>query len=150
MRKGPPGTTSLLQRRAAHQTFAVHSTYRLSAGRDATALRQPGWPPPQRKVFAGHNTSHLAASANPGLARAGRVTTGLVNYFMKDPLLAIANALDRSCRRRLHGAAREFPVYDYEHLGSTDAANIPPVNKGAAEVRRRLLKNFLRWLSLFF
>ena len=70
---------------------------------------------------------------------------------MKDPLLAVSQALERSCHRRLHAAIKKLPAYHHEKLGSTDAANIPSINKiRDEEVRRRLLKNVLRWLSLFF
>jgi hypothetical protein len=69
---------------------------------------------------------------------------------MKDPFLAVSNALERSRRRGLQAAAKKLRVYDDERLDLTDAANVPPWDKSVRDGDRCLLKSLLRWMSLFF
>jgi hypothetical protein len=69
-------------------------------------------------------------------------------YPMKKPsLLSFASFREQSCRRRLHAALRQLPVYEIENFACTDAANVLPVNStGDMKVRHVKLKTFYRWL----
>jgi len=70
---------------------------------------------------------------------------------MKNPLLTVSEALERSCNRRLRTAMRELQVYKDEQLSATDTENIPlGYREPTQSLRFRLLKNLWWWLSLFF
>jgi len=62
-----------------------------------------------------------------------------------DPSVYSSRQLTRC--RELHAAVSQLPVYRFERLAFTDAANIPPVNTVPdTQVPSSLLKNCCRFL----
>jgi hypothetical protein len=68
----------------------------------------------------------------------------------QSPLPHLSHRQTNRCRK-LHAAVSVLPVYQFERLAFTDAANVPPVNAATGtDIPRSLLENFRCFLCKQF